>query len=45
MPLPVESSDTQFTCIHEATREERAKLQVYTVGDRSRLSEEWEDPV
>ena len=28
MPLPVESSDTQFTCINEAAREERAKLQV-----------------
>lgn len=38
MPLPVESSDTQFTGINEAAREERVKLQVYTVGNRSRLS-------
>lgn len=45
MPLPVESSDTQLTCINEAAREERVKLQVYTVGDRSRLSQEWEDPL
>ena len=38
MPLPVESSDTQLTCINETAREERVKLQVYTLGDRSRLS-------
>ena len=45
MPLPVESSDTQFTGINAAAREERVKLQVYTVEDRSRLRQEWEDPL